>query len=322
MSSKKKNPDKTFLTAKDYSQGLFQLNYLYTIQAETPKFSHSKIYSLNHATVTYSLVGPSTGIFSCKKNLDKEYLALRFIRKGKEIHQIKKINYELTAYTIGLFDLTETSHYRRQQLTESINLFIEKNGQTKKIFEFLSDNFVLDASMGMPRYLLDNMFHLVSMFPSCKISERQMMLDQYIQLFCKWCLCQQENQIITYNKDLLACATEYMRCYCSDNTLTLEQTAKYCFTSIRTLQQVFAQKDIHFSQYLNNLRLSAAALKLYQTDEGITSIAFECGFNSPAYFSKRFKEHYTISPKAYRKYYSNFSTKDATEYCKNCCLHE
>lgn len=323
MFSSKKTTDETFLTAKDYTNGLFQLNYLYTIQTEANnKFSHSNIYSLNHATLTYSLVGPSTGIFACKKGLNKDFLALRFIRQGKEIHHTGDKNYELTAYTIGIFDLQETSYYQRQQITESVNLFIEKNNQTKKLFDILKNSFVLDASAGMTRYLLDSMFHLISEFPNCKLAERQLILDQYIQLFCKWSIFQKENQLNIYKKDLLERATEYIQYYWSDNTLTLEQTAKYCFTSIRTLQQVFAQESIHFSQYVNNLRLSAAAIKLYSTDEEITTIAFECGFNSSAYFSKRFKERYFKSPKDYRKYFSNSLKNNNSDCCQNCCLYK
>lgn len=103
-----------------------------------------------------------------------------------------------------------------------------------------------------------------------------------------------------YNR-LLVRATDFMRLNLKNSQLTIEQTAHYCQTSIRTLQKIFQTAELSFSHYLNDLRLTSAAISLYQTNRLITEIAFECGFNNSAYFSKRFKEKYHLSPMQYRK---------------------
>lgn len=53
--------------------------------------------------------------------------------------------------------------------------------------------------------------------------------------------------------------------------------------------------------YVQNLRLQRAAQLLETTDEPITQVAARCGYGSPSYFTKSFREKTGLSPSAYRK---------------------
>lgn len=53
--------------------------------------------------------------------------------------------------------------------------------------------------------------------------------------------------------------------------------------------------------YLNNYRLLRSAGLLVDSEQSITEIAENCGFGSASYFSKLFREHYQMSPRAYRE---------------------
>lgn len=53
--------------------------------------------------------------------------------------------------------------------------------------------------------------------------------------------------------------------------------------------------------YLNNYRLKKAKFFLLHTNESISSVAFNCGFQSLSYFNKRFTNVYQCSPSKYRK---------------------
>lgn len=53
-------------------------------------------------------------------------------------------------------------------------------------------------------------------------------------------------------------------------------------------------------QYLCQLRLSEAAKMLRETRAGITEICFACGFQSPSYFAKVFRQKYGVTPQQYR----------------------
>lgn len=65
----------------------------------------------------------------------------------------------------------------------------------------------------------------------------------------------------------------------------------------RTFKKNFGRS---FSSYLNFYRISKARAFLENSEKSITEIALECGFNTPSYFSKRFKSELGILPSEYR----------------------
>lgn len=56
-----------------------------------------------------------------------------------------------------------------------------------------------------------------------------------------------------------------------------------------------------FTEYLQRLRADYAAKNLERTDETITRIAFDSGFNSLTHFNRVFRKFYDCSPREYRK---------------------
>jgi AraC-like DNA-binding protein len=56
-----------------------------------------------------------------------------------------------------------------------------------------------------------------------------------------------------------------------------------------------------FSDHVNDVRLARACAELTDTDQGITEIAFACGYNNLAHFNRRFLESLNCTPREYRK---------------------
>ncbi len=56
-----------------------------------------------------------------------------------------------------------------------------------------------------------------------------------------------------------------------------------------------------FFEYLIDYRLTAASRLLTETDEKISEIAFECGFDNISYFCRTFKKKYGVTPKNSRE---------------------
>lgn len=54
-------------------------------------------------------------------------------------------------------------------------------------------------------------------------------------------------------------------------------------------------------QYLLHVRMNRAAVRLRLSDEPISSIAYEAGFNDLSTFNRRFRRLIGASPGAYRK---------------------
>jgi len=52
--------------------------------------------------------------------------------------------------------------------------------------------------------------------------------------------------------------------------------------------------------HVRRLRLERAAQRLFRTDSGITEIALAAGFETPAAFTKAFREHFGQTPSAFR----------------------
>ena len=53
-------------------------------------------------------------------------------------------------------------------------------------------------------------------------------------------------------------------------------------------------------EYINQFRLLQAAQALTATRKSVSDICYTAGFNNTSYFSKKFKEQYGMTPKAYR----------------------
>ena len=83
--------------------------------------------------------------------------------------------------------------------------------------------------------------------------------------------------------------------------ISLEQMAYDLGVSKYVLSRLFS-KTFHcnFTSYVNGVRLNYAMSMLEGTNEPITNICFDCGFESQRTFNRVFKERYRLSPREYR----------------------
>ena len=67
----------------------------------------------------------------------------------------------------------------------------------------------------------------------------------------------------------------------------------------RKLKSIVGQSP---SEYINQYRLQRAAAMLRADDsKAISTVAYECGFSSPQYFSNLFRKRYQMTPNEWRK---------------------
>jgi signal transduction histidine kinase/ligand-binding sensor domain-containing protein/DNA-binding response OmpR family regulator len=67
-----------------------------------------------------------------------------------------------------------------------------------------------------------------------------------------------------------------------------------------------ALSDLPINDLIRNFRLKKAAELLSEKNSTVSQVAYDCGFNDPAYFSKVFKNYYKISPKDYQNKKNDF----------------
>ncbi|WP_288436686.1 AraC family transcriptional regulator [uncultured Chryseobacterium sp.] len=84
--------------------------------------------------------------------------------------------------------------------------------------------------------------------------------------------------------------------------LTIEQLAEQSNLSISSFKREFTKlyNDTP-AHYIRNKKLEKAAELLLISDERVTDIAWECGFNDLATFTKNFSDKYHITPSGYRQ---------------------
>lgn len=91
------------------------------------------------------------------------------------------------------------------------------------------------------------------------------------------------------------------------NNLSLEELAKLCNLSLSTFKREFEkQYEMPPATYIRKRKLEKAAQLLQGTSLRISDIAFDCGFNDLAHFSRSFQKEYHASPSEYR---TNFLDK-------------
>ena len=68
--------------------------------------------------------------------------------------------------------------------------------------------------------------------------------------------------------------------------------------------------NIGFNEYLTHLRIEEAKRMLFETDDGVQSIAGAVGYVNSATFNSAFKKITGMSPSAYREQIKNASEKN------------
>ncbi|MDF2815331.1 MAG: transcriptional regulator, partial [Paenibacillus sp.] len=80
------------------------------------------------------------------------------------------------------------------------------------------------------------------------------------------------------------------------NDLSLQVVAESVNLHPRYLSQLFKEETgINFVDYVNKRRIETAANLIKSTDLNVEKIAYKVGFNTPAYFIKKFKEMYGVT---------------------------
>jgi len=86
-----------------------------------------------------------------------------------------------------------------------------------------------------------------------------------------------------------------------EKEITIEVLAKHSKLSKSHFTKLFTQEmQVSPMIYLKNIRLQNAKKMLRTKELNITEVAQKCGFNSTSYFTKLFKEHFSLTPKEFR----------------------
>ncbi|MBX9186682.1 AraC family transcriptional regulator [Bacteroides sp. K03] len=110
-----------------------------------------------------------------------------------------------------------------------------------------------------------------------------------------------ESYLPICTNDSLKKAIAYIRLnYQSE--ITMNDVAEYAGISERYLRRLFSQYlNLSPLDYLNQMRINRAIELLRNTEMSVKEICYLCGFRSPQYFSRIFKQQMGISPREVTK---------------------
>ena len=107
---------------------------------------------------------------------------------------------------------------------------------------------------------------------------------------------------------LSICTNELLKkavCYIRHNYQTdinINDIAEYASISERYLRKLFSQNlNLSPLDYLNQIRINKSIELLKNTEKSVKEVCFLCGFQSPQYFSRIFKQQMGLSPREMAK---------------------
>ena len=142
---------------------------------------------------------------------------------------------------------------------------------------------------------------LMTQFES--IDETSAFLVDFINSLKTAALSDEKKQGETISKKFIDRIIEYIDEHIND--VSLNGVAEHFSVSVAHLSRVFKESvGINFSDYVAEKKLlKAVELLLDDTNYNISDIAKILGYNTPAYFSRKFKERFELTPAMYRKQY-------------------
>lgn len=88
--------------------------------------------------------------------------------------------------------------------------------------------------------------------------------------------------------------------YQKEEWLRIDQSAEILGTSVRTIQRRLSEEHEDYMSIIEDVRYQLAIRLLTQTDNKMSEVAQELGYNNQTNFTRAFKRWAGVSPKAYR----------------------
>ena len=182
-------------------------------------------------------------------------------------------------------------------------IFIDKEFFEKSISIYVDESIclnslVVDANAKLERLLKEFMSEAISSHKSRYITLENLaslITHELIRIVLKHNsspIDVSENQVI--NK-----VVRYINAY-YENDISVENLATISKLSKSHFSKLFTESmKVSPMEYLKRVRLQNAKKMLLSNQLSMTTIASQCGFNSPSYFSKIFKETFNESPKEF-----------------------
>ncbi len=219
----------------------------------------------------------------------KHSLLLNCINSGKEIHETKSNDEgEIVIVTFHPDILKKIYDKELPSIFQSNNKVSNQSG------EKINNDFLIQKYIEGLLFYFDNPSLANDEILILKLKEIILLLSQTQNAETLQVILSQLFSPITYTFKQIIEANLFSQ-------IGIEDLANETNLSVSTFKREFKRLyNDSPANYIKNKRLERAAELLLISDERITSIAFDCGFNDLANFTKSFHGKYGITPTNYR----------------------
>lgn len=233
------------------------------------------------------------------------YCEMDFICSGQAIHTLNGRQQLLSADDIVITSTSDFHSYAADEATAPAIINIKFSE------EFLTAELrnVLHALNGHVYHITNELAPIIRNKMQCLLTDNQQPLEHLRHknllesiLIDLGIMQQIHPRIHIIEKDPLTAAFVYLENHFRE-PLTLEQVSKIAAFSPSYFSTLFHERfGKTFQAYVLDRRLEWARLLIECTNSSITTICYEAGFTSVAYFGRAFKHKYGISPTTIRKH--------------------
>lgn len=164
---------------------------------------------------------------------------------------------------------------------------------------FNEDTFAISRLSGETLRRVSRLFEEISRFSATEAYRQEELCSAALRLMLH--LAKNADVQTQTNPDALQKAIQYIHRHISED-LSIDAISEACYVSKYYLCRAFKKRiGLTIMEYILQTRLTMAKELLRKEAYSITQISDLCGFSSPSYFSRVFKEKTALSPSKYRK---------------------
>ncbi|NBA85797.1 helix-turn-helix domain-containing protein [Emticicia sp. CRIBPO] len=217
-------------------------------------------------------------------------LFLNCINSGKQIHQSdSKENSEIVIVTFHADVLKKIYERELPSLLQS-----PRNMVTNQSSDKISNDFLIQKYMEGLLYYFENPSLINDEILILKLKEIILLLSQTKNAGTVQVILSQLFSPVTYTFKQIIEANLFSQ-------VSIEELARKTNLSVSSFKREFTKLyNDSPANYIKNKRLEKAAELLLVSGNRITDIAFDCGFNDLANFTRSFHEKFNVTPTHYR----------------------
>jgi AraC-like DNA-binding protein len=256
-------------------------------------------------SIGWQMIRSSSYCFTGDERTDVGHVIFQYTLSGQGYIEYENQRYTLTKGSAFLVKVPSkhTYYYLEQDEPWEIIWLNLRGDEANRISELMlqKEGPVIRRDLDSP--LLHSFWKLYRMIAEDKVTDKYVLSVQAYEWLLTLVITSKEisgEQLSASSSTVIQKAKKYIKDYIS-LPLTLDMLSEHCGINKHHLCRLFQRSEQTSPlAYLRDRRMEAALAMLRTTDLPVHEVGKRCGFDSPSYFGKVFREYMSMSPNVYR----------------------